>query len=137
MLASPSGLARRIRTWFFLACDPGGDLALAADEAIAAEWVRPSAMLTRHGRGEVTLYPPTWVTLHELTEHASAAGSITRARLDGPRSFETVARQGEHGPMMLWQAMPSTAPAGQARRMPHPVIASNWPTLPWVYTRTV
>ena len=37
----PPGLALRIRTWFFAAAGAGGALALSADEAVAAEWLRP------------------------------------------------------------------------------------------------
>ena len=99
----PPGLALRIRTWFFLAGDPGGELALAPDEVIAADWVRPADMLARHGRGEVTLYPPTWVTLHDLADQPDADAMLAFARVGGVHRFETVARRGGEGPMLLWQ----------------------------------
>ena len=116
----PPGLALRIRTWFFLA--PAGDVArdsptdsrtgegadadaliLSPDEAVAAEWMRPADALARHGRGELTLYPPTWVTLHALADHADTESAVSASRLGGIQRFETVARRGGEGPMLLWQ----------------------------------
>ncbi|MGK3953496.1 NUDIX hydrolase [Microbacterium sp. I2] len=99
----PPGLPLRIRTWFFLAAAPGGSLALSADEAVAAEWIRPAEAIARHGRGELTLYPPTWVTLYELSEHSDAASLADAVRLAGVQRFETVARRGGEGPLLLWQ----------------------------------
>lgn len=99
----PPGLKLRIRTWFFVAPDPGGALVLAPDEVETAEWVRPAEMLTRHGRGEATLYPPTWVTLHGLAQHPDVESVLGAARIAGVERFETVARRGGEGPMLLWQ----------------------------------
>ena len=89
----PPGLPLRIRTWFFLGARPGGDLRLAPDEVVAAEWVRPEALLARHGRGELTLYPPTWVTLHDLAGQPDVEALLGFARIAGVRRFETVARR--------------------------------------------
>ncbi|HYI51911.1 MAG TPA: NUDIX hydrolase [Microbacterium sp.] len=134
----PPGIALRIRTWFFLASDPGGELVLSADEVISAQWVRPPDMLTRHGRGEVTLYPPTWVTLHELAEQPDAEALLAVARIGGVRRYETVARRGSAGPVLLWpgdaaydDGDPEADPQGAASR--HRLELA---TLPWVYTRT-
>jgi len=134
----PPGIALRIRTWFFLASDPGGELALSADEVISAEWVGPAEMLARHGRGEVTLYPPTWVTLHELAEQPDAEALLAVARIGGVRRYDTVARRGSAGPVLLWpgdaaydDGDPEADPQGAASR--HRLELA---TLPWVYTRT-
>lgn len=130
----PPGLPLRIRTWFFLARDPGGDMTLAPDEVIAAAWVRPAEMLARHGRGEITLYPPTWVTLHDLANQRDADALLGLARIGGIRRFETVARRGAEGPMLLWQgdaAYDEHAPADPASRHRLELTA-----LPWIYTRT-
>ncbi|NLP83844.1 NUDIX hydrolase [Microbacterium sp. CFH 90308] len=99
----PPRMPLRIRTWFFVAPAPGGPLALSADEAVAAEWIRPAEAIARHGRGELTLYPPTWVTLFELSVHSDAASLADAVRLAGVQRFETVARRGGEGPMLLWQ----------------------------------
>ena len=52
--------------------------------------------------GEITLYPPTWITLHDLSEQPDAGALIDVARIGGLRRFETVARGGASGPMLLW-----------------------------------
>jgi 8-oxo-dGTP pyrophosphatase MutT (NUDIX family) len=134
----PPGLALRIRTWFFLAGDPGGDMSLAPDEVVRAEWVRPRDMLARHGRGEVTLYPPTWVTLHSLADQPDVEAILGFARIGGVRRFETVARRGGEGPILLWQgdaayddAAATDDSDGLASRHRLEIAA-----LPWIYTRS-
>ncbi|WP_314508223.1 NUDIX domain-containing protein [uncultured Microbacterium sp.] len=132
----PPGLALRIRTWFFLAEDPGEALLLAPDEAVAAEWVRPADMLARHARGEVTLYPPTWVTLHDLSGCPDARGAIGAARVTGLRRFETVARRGESGPLLLWEGDAAWGDDDGQDRDAASRHRLDLASLPWVYTRT-
>ena len=131
----PPGLALRIRTWFFVAPAAVGVLALSPDEAVASEWVRPADALARHGRGEFTLYPPTWVTLHGLAAHADSASVLGAARLGGIQRFETVARRGGDGPVLLWQGDdewdPDAAAAASGSR--HRLEIG---VLPWRYERT-
>lgn len=133
----PPGLPLRIRTWFFLSADPGGTAEYAPDEVTSAEWVRPTDMLSRHSRGEVTLYPPTWVTLHELTGQADVDALFAVARLTGIRRYETVARRSSEGLLLLWEgdsaydgvgALDDGADAGPRHRL-------HLGALPWVYTR--
>lgn len=131
----PPGIALRIRTWFFLAGDPGGAQTLAPAEVTAAEWVRPGEMLARHARAEVTLYPPTWVTLLGLADQPDAAAMAATARIGGVHRFETVAARGDDGPMLLWHgdaAYDDDAAAGDAASRHRLELG----TLPWVYTRT-
>lgn len=133
----PPGLPMRIRTWFYLSADPGGAPTFAPHEVVRAEWVRPEVMLERHGRGEATLYPPTWITLHELAGQPDAAALLAVARLAGIRRYQTVARAGDGGPVLLWPGdaeyagSPSADAHGAASRHRLDLAA-----LPWVYTRT-
>jgi len=130
----PPGLALRIRTWFLVAPAPdGGELALSPDEAVAAEWARPVDLLERHGRGELTLYPPTWVTLHALTTHPDAASVRGAARLAGVQRFETVARRGAEGPLLLWHGDEDWDPDAAAPGSRHRLEIG---ALPWRYSRT-
>ncbi len=139
----PPGIALRLRTWFFLAVDPDATMTLAPDEVVAAEWVRPADMLIRHGRGEVTLYPPTWVTLHEIAEQPDVETVFAVARIGGVRRYETVARRGENGPLLLWHGdaeYDDEAPAGADDAPADTAVAASrhrldLSTLPWVYTR--
>ncbi|MFE5409912.1 NUDIX domain-containing protein [Microbacterium sp. NPDC056569] len=131
----PPGLALRIRTWFFLARAGAGTLTLSPDEVVAAEWVAPADALARHGRGAFTLYPPTWVTLHGLAQHPDARSVVGDARLGGVDRFETVARRGAEGPLLLWQDDdewdPDAAAAASGSRHRIEIGA-----LPWRYQRT-
>lgn len=130
----PPGLPLRIRTWFFIVDAPAGDLALSADEAVSAEWIAPAEALTRHGRGGLTLYPPTWVTLHGLAEQASVAALTAATRLAGVRRFETVARRVPSGPMLLWQEDAEYDGEGtDAASARHRLEVG---ALPWIYTRS-
>lgn len=150
----PPDVALRIRTWFFAVRAPEGELLLQAEEAVAAEWVAPADMLARHGRGEVRLYPPTWVTLHDLAPHPDVESVLDAARLSGVHRFESVARRGAEGPMLLWQgdaAYESDASAAGPTRPEAPPGAKRcaeraWGAsdsrhrleigaLPWRYTR--
>ena len=51
-----------------------GDPVLAAAEVADARWMAPSAALAAHAEGRLSLFPPTWVTLHALT----GAGDVER-----------------------------------------------------------
>lgn len=129
----PPGLPLRIRTWFFLAPAPDGPVALAAAEAVAARWSRPNELLAAHGRGELTLYPPTWVTLYGLADRTGVADMVDAARVGGIRRFETVARRGPQGPVLLWRddaEYEHESPDATAR---HRLEVG---ALPWRYLRT-
>lgn len=129
----PPGLALRIRTWFFAARAGEGEIVLSPDEVVTAEWIEPAALLERHGRGEVTLYPPTWVTLHTLAGQDDVEALLGMLRLTGFRRFETVARKGESGPLLLWQedAEYETDAAAAASTRHRLELGA----LPWTYTR--
>ena len=129
----PPGLALRIRTWFFVVPAPDGEIALSPDEAVGADWARPSDLLERHGRGALTLYPPTWVTLHAFTAHPDTASALGAARLAGVQRFETVARRGAEGPLLLWHGDDEWDPDAAASGPRHRLEIG---TLPWRYSRT-
>ena len=90
-------------------------------------------LLDRHARGEVTLYPPTWVTLQALSGQRDVEGLLGALRLAGFRRFETVARRSPTGLMLLWQEdaeyFPDARVEASAR---HRLELSG---LPWIYTR--
>ncbi len=129
----PPGIPLRIRTWFFATRAPEGELALQADEAVAAAWVRPRDLLARHGRGEVTLYPPTWVTLHGLADQSDVDAMLAEVRFAGVRRFETIARRGPSGPVLLWSEDAEYADAGAPGSARHRLEVGG---LPWRYTRS-
>lgn len=132
----PPGITLRIRTWFYIVALPTAaslDLVLSPDEVVAAEWLRPADVLERHARSELSLYPPTWVTLHGLRDAPSADALIDTVRAQGAARFDTVARRVESGPVMLWaeDAEYSGASDGTARHRLEIGVT------PWRYTRSL
>lgn len=69
----PIEAPKRVRTWFFLAAAPTGEVRAAPGEVMETAWLSPAEALRRHGAGEMTLFPPTWVTLHTLSGHRTVA----------------------------------------------------------------
>lgn len=130
----PPGAPLRIRTWFFLAKAPAGQLRLEPGEAVAAEWLRPADALERQARGELTLYPPTWVTLHGLADAKHVTGATDAARMAGIQTFETQVRRGPRGPVFFWRGDAEydgdrqDAASGARHRLE---VGES----PWVYTR--
>ncbi|WP_144877272.1 NUDIX hydrolase [Microbacterium sp. 1.5R] len=90
----------RIRTWFFLATAPTGDLRLSAGEVVDAQWISPAGALSRHAAGEWTLFPPTWMTLHKLSTAGSVDDALATAGV--VRRFSTRVLPGAAGTVFAW-----------------------------------
>ena len=127
----PQGAPKPLTTTFFAVRVPDGVLALAPDEVVAAEWVRPGDALARHAAGAMTLWPPTWVTLHGFRHAASVDAAL--ADLAGREVHDFRARRDEARRLVLWQEDaeydPAAEPAGDAGPRHRLVMDS----LPWVY----
>jgi len=130
----PPGLPLRIRTWFFAVRAPDGELRLEPREAVTARWMRPADALRRHARGELTLYPPTWVTLSGLAEAVDVEGLLDATRVAGVRTFETQVRRGPDGPVFFWGEDEEYDGEGRATASGarHRLEVG---ALPWTYTR--
>ena len=100
----PESIPKRVRTWFFLAADPGGDVVVAEGEVVEARWFAPAAALTAHEAGEISLVPPTWRTLHGLRDAGSAEEAFARARNADPVLFRTRFQPTETGTLFFWDA---------------------------------
>ncbi|GAA5148830.1 NUDIX domain-containing protein [Microbacterium pseudoresistens] len=102
----PPEAPKRVRTWFFLTADAEGDLHSAAAEVVDAVWLTPGEALARHAEGALSLFPPTWVTLHGLTGRGTAAEALAAA--GEPARFRTRLRHAEKGltsagQVFLWE----------------------------------
>lgn len=133
----PEDAPKRMRTWFYLAEAPDGDITLAPEEAIAHAWLRPADALARHTAGALSLVPPTWVTLHGLLRHDTVADVLTDARRGIPLHFTARIGRNEFGPVVFWQEdvafvddALALADAEGARHRLH------MGALPWVYERS-
>ena len=75
-----ASVPRRFATWFFVARAPEGAVTIDDGEIRAHEWVAPAEVLRRHDAGEISLFPPTWMTLRLLAaadvrrRHVGSAG---------------------------------------------------------------
>lgn len=73
---SPTHMPRRFRTWFFLAAAPPGAIRLSRQEVSDYCWITPQQVLDMHRLHRMTLFPPTWVSLHELTGVETVAQAL-------------------------------------------------------------
>jgi 8-oxo-dGTP pyrophosphatase MutT (NUDIX family) len=138
----PKGAPKQLRTTFFAVRVPDGEIRPAPDEVMAVEWIRPIDALERHAAGSMTLWPPTWVTLHGLAHAASVDEALAELRSGEVRPY--VARISGDGTTILWQeddefdaelgrqehepAVPDDAPDAEGSR--HRLMMDR---LPWVY----
>jgi 8-oxo-dGTP pyrophosphatase MutT (NUDIX family) len=77
---TPPGRPRRFRTWFFLV-RPEIDLVVVdAQEIDQHRWIAPKDALTAQARTEISLPPPTFVTLRWLEGFEDAEGALETAR---------------------------------------------------------
>lgn len=129
----PPGIRKRIRTWFYVARADDTALRPSADEVVATRWARPEDLLAQHGRGELTLYPPTWVTLHAL-RGADVAALLAAVRRRGVQTFASLVRTGPAGPVFLWRPDAAYDPA-VALDAVGPRHRLDAGTLPWTYAR--
>lgn len=98
---TPEASPRRFDTWFFAAALPPGQTATAAPEGDAdpgesesGMWLRPAAALEAAQAGEITLLPPTAVTLGELAGHQDVAAILARRPVIAPRLPKVIVEDG-------------------------------------------
>ncbi|MDQ2729337.1 MAG: NUDIX domain-containing protein [Actinomycetota bacterium] len=86
----PAEAARRFATWFFVAAvAPGHAVVIDQTEVHDHVWVEPAEALARRDRDELSLAPPTWMTLHWLAQHRDAASVLAAAASRPPERFVT------------------------------------------------
>lgn len=142
----PKNSPKQLRTTFFAVRVPDGEIRPAPDEVMAVEWLRPVDALDRHAAGSMTLWPPTWVTLHGLQHAASVDAALAELRSGDVKPY--VAKLSEDGTTILWQE-DDEYEAERHRQEEHPAVADEGPDaegnqhrlvmdrLPWIYVNTM
>jgi len=142
----PENAPKRLTTTFFAVRVPDGELRLAPDEVADAAWLRPVDAIDRHTAGAMTLWPPTWVTLHGLARAASVDAALEELRAGEVRPY--VGKVADAGSMILWQeddeyvsehkreardpSVPDDGPDADGNR--HRLMMDR---LPWIYINTL
>jgi 8-oxo-dGTP pyrophosphatase MutT (NUDIX family) len=139
----PPESPRRFLTWLFLAAAPAaGRVVVDGAEITDHEWTRPTDALAARDEGRITLLPPTWVTLWDLSRHSDTASALRRAAGGATPYFEThiafVPRQddpAERDVVALW-----AGDAGYEARdpnVPGPRHRLRMGAPPWTYERDI
>ena len=77
---TPELSARRFDTWFFVAAMPDGQVADASAESDSIDWLRPGDALDGARAGQITLLPPTAVTLAEIGSYDNVPDLLATRR---------------------------------------------------------
>ncbi|MFJ4044876.1 NUDIX hydrolase [Microbacterium sp. NPDC089987] len=126
----PAETPVRFRTWFFLARESGDPLRPNPGEIEEAVWMTPGRASERHAEGELTLFPPTWITLDGLRAYRTVDDAF--ASVSAFARYETRMQKLDSGMRALWagdEEHPDDPGAPGARHR-LTMIA-----LPWVYER--
>jgi 8-oxo-dGTP pyrophosphatase MutT (NUDIX family) len=98
----PAIAPKRFATWFFLAPTPAGEVTIDGSEIHGHAWMRPGIALERRDALEIELIPPTWVTLHWLSQFATMDDAAAAARASDIEYFETHFFPCEGGVVSMW-----------------------------------
>ncbi|MDT4936885.1 MAG: hypothetical protein QOG80_556, partial [Pseudonocardiales bacterium] len=94
---------KRFATWFFLAAAPSGVVAVDGEEIHEHIWVAPAEAMRLRDGGEIDLAPPTFVTLHKLSQSHDVAAALADAAAGPVEYFATRIAKGSTGdPVAVW-----------------------------------
>ena len=110
----PLQAPKRLKTWFFLAEHPGGEVRLNPGELVDHTWLTPTAALARHREGKMLLVTPTFVTLTLLQQDADVASAVARAAAGPVETFSSRLLEGyEPDAVIAWHGDPEYPAAAE------------------------
>jgi 8-oxo-dGTP pyrophosphatase MutT (NUDIX family) len=122
---TPEVSPRRFDTWFFAAALPPGQDATAAPEGFgdhadpgeseSGTWLRPASALEAARAGQMTLLPPTAVTLGELAGHPDVPAILACRQAITPRLPKVIVEDGR-----VRLALPGSGPQPGPQSEPRP-----------------
>ncbi len=84
-----AAVKRSYTTWFFVAAGSDADVEIDGAEIHEHAWLPPAEVLRRRDAGEVTMAPPTFVTLTWLARHSTVADLLAEIQGTTPERFHT------------------------------------------------
>lgn len=85
----PPESPKRFGTWFFVGEAPAGDVTVDGGEILSHRWTTPRQARERRDRGQISLAPPTWITLEQLEPYRDAAEALAGIALTPTERFAT------------------------------------------------
>lgn len=102
---APGGEApRRFATWMLFGRAPvDAEARIDGAEIVAHQWIRPADALAAHGRRELLLLPPTWMTLRFLAVYHDCAAAIAGIERTPIESYVSRVAETEECRVVLWR----------------------------------
>lgn len=96
---------KRFTTSFFVSPAPEQQLiTVDGGEIHDHQWVTPKEAIHLRDQKQLNLAPPTWVTLHTLSQFSKIPSLLTHLKSRPPRIYETHASQNKNGDrVVLWK----------------------------------
>jgi len=98
----PAHMKKRFSTWFFLAAASERDIKIDQGEIIEHAWMKPSQVLEQADSGEMSLAPPTWVSLHHLAGFSTCGEALEVCSTRAVEFFETQILARDEQSLALW-----------------------------------
>lgn len=119
----PSNVPKAFATWFFVAVATAADVEVTVDGSEIHEhaWLSAAEVLRRRDAGEMTLAPPTFVTLTLLAAHHSVDDLLGELRTATPERFHTQMGDADGSSALFWHGDEhydaDPGPAGATHRL--------------------
>jgi 8-oxo-dGTP pyrophosphatase MutT (NUDIX family) len=79
----------RFITWFFAARAPDQLVTIDDGEITDSQWLHPGEALKQQREGKIEVVPPTYVTLHYLSQYRDVDTALTDLAAQGPSYYTT------------------------------------------------
>ncbi len=93
---------RRFSTWFFVARAPDRPVRIDEGEIHDYQWIAPSEVMRRTPDPALSVMPPTFISLFELTPFDTATQAFETLAKREPERFETKFKPTAEGYIALW-----------------------------------
>ncbi len=100
---TPIVVKHRYATWFYITVVPGdAEITVDGSEIVAHRWVRPVDAIDAQSQGELTLPPPTLVSLIDISRCETGDAAVAMAASRQPPYFFPIIIRGDDEMCMLY-----------------------------------